>query len=376
MASWRLGGKISRVIRNIIFDWSGTLVDDLPAVWKATNFVLNQADRPEMSLDEFRAEFSLPFTNFYDRHTPHVPLPQLENWFHTSFKQAQDSVNELPYARDFLEFCRAKKLQTFLLSTVQRDHFMVQCQVTGFDAYLDKPYTDVWDKREKIHEILAENHLRADETLFIGDMQHDIETAHHGGVHSCAVLTGYNTLEQLRAAQPDLIVEHLGELRRVLEQNNLRLKPAAKNFEETHPPLATVGALIFNGAGEVLMIRTHKWSNLWGIPGGKIKWGEPSEDALRREIKEETGLDVTDIEFILVQDCIHSREFYRDAHFVLLNYTCRCNGRPRVKLNAEARESRWVTLAEACKMQLNMPTRVLINAVMKRRGREKTKSGK
>jgi hypothetical protein len=47
-----------------------------------------------------------------------------------------------------------------------------------------------------------------------------------------------------------------------------------------------------------------------------------------------------------------------------------------VKLNHEARESRWVTLAEAGKMKLNMPTRVLINAVMKRRERQKTKSGK
>ena len=99
------------MIRNIIFDWSGTLVDDLPAVWKATNFVLHQADRPELSLDEFRAEFSLPFTNFYDRHTPHVPLTQLENWFHSSYRQAQDSVGELPYARDFLVFCRARKLR-------------------------------------------------------------------------------------------------------------------------------------------------------------------------------------------------------------------------------------------------------------------------
>ena len=101
------------MIRNIIFDWSGTLVDDLPAVWKATNFVLNQADRPAMSLDEFRAEFSLPFTNFYDRHTPHVPLPQLENWFHTSFKQAQDSVGELPYARDSSNFAARRSYRLF-----------------------------------------------------------------------------------------------------------------------------------------------------------------------------------------------------------------------------------------------------------------------
>jgi phosphoglycolate phosphatase len=354
------------VIRNIIFDWSGTLVDDLPAVWKATNFVLARADRPEMSLEEFRAEFSLPFTNFYHRHTPHVPLPQLEDWFHSHYREIQDSVAELPYARDFLEFCRARQLRTFVLSTIHHDHFLIQSRVTGFAAYLERPYTDVLDKRGKIHEILRENRLQPEETLFIGDMQHDIETARHGGIHSCAVLTGYNTLEQLREAKPDLIVEHLGELRHILEQDDLRLKPETERFEEIHPPLATVGALIFNDADAVLMIRTHKWSNLWGIPGGKIKWGEPSEDALRREIKEETGLDVTDIKFVLVQDCIHSKEFYRDAHFVLLNYTCRCAGRPAVKLNDEAREFRWVNAAEALKMPLNTPTRILLEAVIEK----------
>jgi len=360
------------VIRNIIFDWSGTLVDDLPAVWKATNYVLSQADRPEMSLEEFRAEFSLPFKNFYDHHTPHVPLPQLEGWFHGYYRKMHDSVCELPYARRFLEFCRARNLRMFLLSTVQRDHFDAQSRVTGFGAYLEKSYTDVRDKRKKIHEILAENRLRAGETLFIGDMQHDIDTARQGGVHSCAVLTGYNTLEQLRAAEPDLIVEHLGELRGVLEQNELHLKPVAGRFEDTHPPLATVGALIFNDAGEVLMIRTHKWSGLWGIPGGKIKWGETSAAALHREIKEETNLNVTDIEFVLVQDCIHSKEFYRDAHFVLLNYTCRCAGKPRVKLNDEARAFRWVEPKAALKMPLNAPTRILLEAVLKQKGRART----
>ncbi len=355
------------MIRNIIFDWSGTLVDDLPAVWKATNYVLAQSARAELTLEQFRAEFCLPFTSFYDKHTPHVPMPQLETWFHSEFRQSQASVCELPHAREFLEFCRARKLRTFLLSTVHEDYFTTQDGVTGFGKYLEKPYVGVWDKREKIHEILAENNLKPDETLFIGDMQHDIETARHGGIHSCAVLTGYNTLGQLRAADPELIVEHLGELRQILEQNELHLKPLAKHFEESHPPISTVGALIFNSAGEVLMVRTHKWSNLWGIPGGKIKWGESSEDALRREIKEETDLDITDIAFVLVQDCIHSKEFYRDAHFILLNYTCRCVGEPQVRLNEEAREFRWLRLEDALKIEINEPTRKLLLAVRENR---------
>ena len=75
---------------------------------------------------------------------------------------------------------------------------------------------------------------------------------------------------------------------------------------------------------------------------------------------------------MLVQDCIHSKEFYRDAHFVLLNYTCRCAGEePRVKLNDEGREFRWVTLAEAQKMPLNTPTRILLEAVMERNASRK-----
>ena len=358
------------MIRNIIFDWSGTLVDDLPAVLKASNFVLAQAGRPEMSLEEFRAEFCLPFTNFYNRHTPHVPMPQLEKWFHAAFRGVQSSVCELPHARAFLEFCRGRKMRLFVLSTVLRDYFTDQSRATGFDTFFEKPYAGVRDKREKIHQILRENDLQPRETLFVGDMQHDIETARHGGVHSCAVLTGYNTLDQLRAAQPDLIVEHLSELRDILKENDFHpVKEAAgRPGVLQSAPLATVGALIFNAKGEALMIRTHKWSNLWGIPGGKIKFGETSEAALRREILEETNLKVSRIQFTLVQDCIHSKEFYRDAHFVLLNYTCRCTDRnPRVKLNEEGREFRWLKLVDAKKLKLNKPTKVLIQAVLKQK---------
>lgn len=352
------------MIRNIIFDWSGTLVDDLPAVWEATNHVFTQAGVPAISLDQFRAEFCLPFTKFYARYTPHVPMAQLEEWFHGKFREVQHSVEALPHSREFLEFCRHRGLRTFVLSTVHSEHFALQNRKVGFEHFLDRPYVEVWDKRKKIHDLLAENGLVAEETLFIGDMEHDIETAHHGGVGSCAVLTGYNSVQQLRAARPDVIVEHLGELRALLEQNAMELSAGRATARRSNErPIVTVGGLIFDESGRVLMIRTHKWSGLWGIPGGKTKFGETSEAALRREILEETNLAIEDIRFVLVQDCIHSTEFYRDAHFVLLNYTCRCVGQPNVRLNEEAQEFRWVTLEEASKLPLNQPTTVLLEAV-------------
>jgi len=52
------------VIRNVIFDWSGTLVDDLPAVWRASNHALERAGVATLPLDQFRREFRLPARDF------------------------------------------------------------------------------------------------------------------------------------------------------------------------------------------------------------------------------------------------------------------------------------------------------------------------
>lgn len=210
---------INPMIRNIIFDWSGTLVDDLPAVWQATNYVLEKAGRPPLTLEAFRNEFRLPFQGFYDRFTPHLTMEQLEEWFHACFQKAQETVRELPHARSFLDYCRTRGWRMFLLSTVREDHYRSQAQRIGFHAYLDRPYLGVWDKRAKIGQVLEENNLAPLETLFIGDMEHDMEAARHGGVLACAVLTGYNNRAQLERAAPDLLVEHLEELRQVLERH-------------------------------------------------------------------------------------------------------------------------------------------------------------
>ena len=129
-------------------------------------------------------------------------------------------------------------------------------------------------------------------------------------------------------------------------------------------PVATVGALILHQDGRVLLMKTHKWSDRWGIPGGKVKRGETCEEALRREIREETALELQDIRFVMVQDCIEPPEFQHSAHFLLLNYVAVCtSAAPEVVLNDEAEEFQWLHWKDAMAMELNIPTRILMEEV-------------
>ncbi|MDP8999816.1 MAG: NUDIX domain-containing protein [Myxococcota bacterium] len=127
----------------------------------------------------------------------------------------------------------------------------------------------------------------------------------------------------------------------------------------TDRPIVTVGAIVERADGRILLVRTHKWHGRLGLPGGKVERGERLEDALRRELLEETGLSVRAIRFVMVQDSIDSPEFHLPLHMVLVNYHCRVEG-SAVQLNDEAEAYLWAPPADALKLDLNAPTRALV----------------
>ncbi len=133
----------------------------------------------------------------------------------------------------------------------------------------------------------------------------------------------------------------------------------------TRRPLATVGALVVGPTGRVLLVRTHKWRERWGVPGGKIEYGETMAAAVRREVREETGLELVDIHWAPVQEAVESPEFHRSAHFLLLNFVARSDSE-QVRLNDEAQTFAWVDPKEALEMDLNRPTVVLVRHFLER----------
>ncbi len=130
-------------------------------------------------------------------------------------------------------------------------------------------------------------------------------------------------------------------------------------------PEPTVGALIFNPEGKVLLIKSHKWRDRYVIPGGHIELGEKIEDALRREIKEETGLDIHDIEFFLLQEFIFDKTFHKKRHFLFLDHICKTTS-TQVSLDQEGQEYVWVNPDEALNLQVEPYTRRILEEYIER----------
>lgn len=205
---------------NWIFDWSGTLVDDLAMVLDATNHVLRHYGKGEIGREDFRMSFRLPYAGYYEEILPGVPLSELEDHFRKGFANSEESgVTSplLPYAVELLKCLHTKNRRMFILSSMDAAAFDRHAAELGVDHFFEATYAGVLDKRDQIHHMLDYHQLDASRTVFLGDMCHDVETARHGGVTSIALLTGYQNADQLSKANPDLVADDLSEIQQLLE---------------------------------------------------------------------------------------------------------------------------------------------------------------
>lgn len=129
-----------------------------------------------------------------------------------------------------------------------------------------------------------------------------------------------------------------------------------------------VGAAIFNNRGELLItLRGKKAKNergTWEIPGGSVEFNETFEKALKREIKEELGVEIKVLELLGIFDhIIHAER----QHWVSPTYICKIvKGKPKILEPEKCEKIGWFSLKEAEKLKLSTITKYDLGLLKKK----------
>jgi len=342
---------------NIIFDWSGTLADDQKLTWNATNQTLEHFGVRPVTFDVYQKEFTIPVSGFYHKYCPTVSIKEIDTCFFQNYRAIVPHIKLFNGLSDYLPYA-ARHNALFILSTLDREILVALLKRLNLTPYFTGVYGNASPKSEVLISLIKKHNLIKNESIYIGDMPHDIEAARNSGIPSGAVTYGYTGEDGFRDMRPDHIFNNLQDIKNHLDK--------MKQTETFKWPLVTAGGLVFNNTGQALIVKTHKWSGLFGTPGGKVDYGETLEETFKREIHEETNITVKDVRFVFYQDCIEHPEFYKPAHFLLMNYIARYES-GEVILNYESEEFIWATLTEMKRLNLNEPTINLVNELLNRK---------
>jgi 8-oxo-dGTP diphosphatase len=113
-------------------------------------------------------------------------------------------------------------------------------------------------------------------------------------------------------------------------------------------PVVGVGAVIVDGDRVVLVKRAHPpLQGEWSLPGGAVELGESLEEAIAREVQEETGLDISVQTVVEVLDRVHRLPDGRiEYHYVIVDFLCRTRSDRPLVCGSDAADARWVRPSE------------------------------
>ena len=134
----------------------------------------------------------------------------------------------------------------------------------------------------------------------------------------------------------------------LFEVHNIKSKHCSNcGFTYYQNPSSATAAFILNSKGELLVARRGKEpaKGTLDLPGGFVDNGESGEQGIIREIKEETGLDIPEVEYLFSIPNIY-RYSGMDIHTLDMFYLCRVDDNATVHAADDAAELSWVPLQE------------------------------
>jgi len=203
------------MIKNIIFDWSGVVKDSIENHLFVVNKVFEEVGVNKISLEELKENWRQPYMGFFNKYASNLTLEE-EQEMYRKWLMVAPEVKPFVGIIPLIKESQKQGKGMFVLSSDFVETLLPEIENFGLGGVFVEVVGNSHDKTSDLLKLVAKHKLALAETIFIGDTNHEIETAREVGILSGAVTWGWTTKEKLMALKPDYLFENLEELRKVI----------------------------------------------------------------------------------------------------------------------------------------------------------------
>lgn len=205
-------------MQTIIWDWNGTLLNDLDFCIETINTLLKKRNLPLLDQPGYKEAFSFPVKDYYatigfDFEKEDFAVPARE--FIDIYDNGVNNCELHSAAKSTLEWFKQSGKRQFVLSAMQQNMLEQTLTEQGVMNYLEG-FAGLSDhyavsKIERGKQLIAQNNINPEKATMIGDTTHDFEVAEQLGINCILVADGHNSEQRLKATGAEVVLS-LAEL--------------------------------------------------------------------------------------------------------------------------------------------------------------------
>lgn len=191
--------------RHVIWDWNGTLLSDLDHTIATVNSFLKERKLTEMTVDSYRKVFGFPIRRYYQDIGFNLTNESFEDLCHQFvdlYMKGVFSCDLFPDAREFLTRVKQSGKIQSVLSASDQDSLNRMMDYYDLRSVLDYTY-GIADKMaaskvSRGEELIATSGIDPQDTILLGDTDHDLEVGEALGVKVILLARGHQCAEKLK----------------------------------------------------------------------------------------------------------------------------------------------------------------------------------
>jgi phosphoglycolate phosphatase len=202
----------------IIWDWNGTLLNDLSHCIASINSLLGKRRLPLLDITSYKEVFSFPVKDYYtaigfDFSKEDFSVPAHE--FIEIYEAGVERCPLHPSAGNVLEYFRLKGCRQFVLSAMHQEMLERTLRHTNIYHYFEgvAGLADHYavSKKERGQQLIKKFHIEKNRTWLVGDTNHDFEVALALGIKCILVADGHQSEERLKRTGA-FVLNNLGDI--------------------------------------------------------------------------------------------------------------------------------------------------------------------